>query len=183
MMLLHSYKIMRVGRSFCNPEWIAVIAETSDDIREVFPYLNTIFKNAVYTLGVPSLNFKMESGFISLMPREIGVRQVLSEEDAIKVLDYLKELINDIWERRESITPIYERKGEIKYAQSIPLVYGTGTKNLSIAIALSLATFPNTNVVLGVIACFMIQMPLASVFYKVIPRILRKSEMSQGGTS
>mgnify|MGYP005633683797 CR=1 FL=1 len=30
------------------------------------------------------------------------------------------------------------------------------------------------NVVLGVIACFMIQMPLASVFYKIIPRILKR---------
>jgi ACR3 family arsenite efflux pump ArsB len=81
------------------------------------------------------------------------------------------------------ITTALCRLGRIKYAQSIPLVYGTGTKNLSIAIALSLANFPNTNVILGVIACFMIQMPLASIFYKVIPRILRKSEMSQGGTS
>jgi len=74
------------------------------------------------------------------------------------------------------VSAILCRLGRIKYAQSIPLIYGTGTKNLSIAIALSLANFPNTNVVLGVIACFMIQMPLASVFYKVIPRILRKPE-------
>ncbi|PJB49349.1 MAG: Fe-S cluster protein, partial [Chloroflexi bacterium CG_4_9_14_3_um_filter_45_9] len=113
-MLLRDYKITKVGRSFCNPEWIAVKAEISDDIREVFPYLNAILKNAVYTPGVPNLNFKMESGFISLMPREIDVGQVLSEEDAIKVLDYLKKLINGVWQKRESITPIYERKGEIK---------------------------------------------------------------------
>ena len=113
-MLLRDYKITKVGRSFCNPEWIAVKAEISDDIREVFPYLNAILKNAVYTPGVPNLNFKMESGFISLMPREIDVGQVLSEEDGIKVLDYLKKLINGVWQKRESITPIYERKGEIK---------------------------------------------------------------------
>jgi len=42
------------------------------------------------------------------------VGQVLYEEDAIKVLDYLTELINDTWERRTNITPIHERKGEIK---------------------------------------------------------------------
>jgi len=72
------------------------------------------------------------------------------------------------------ITTVLCRLGRIKYAQSIPLVYGTGSKNLSIAIALALASFPNTNVVLGVIACFMIQMPLASVFYKFIPRILKR---------
>jgi len=66
------------------------------------------------------------------------------------------------------------RLTRIKYAQSIPLIYGAGTKNLSIAIALALASFSDTNVVLGVVACFMIQMPMASIFYKFIPRILQK---------
>ncbi len=113
-MLLRNYKITKVKRSFCNPEWIAVRAELSDDISEVFPYLNAVLKNAVYTPKVPSLTFKMETGFTSLMPQEINVGQVLYEEDAIKILDYLKELINDTWKRRESITPLYERKGEIK---------------------------------------------------------------------
>jgi ArsR family metal-binding transcriptional regulator len=68
----------------------------------------------VYTPEAPNLNFKMDTGFISLMPHEISVGQVICEEDAIKVLDYLKDLINDTWERRAGITPIYERKGEIK---------------------------------------------------------------------
>jgi len=113
-MLLRDYKITKVRRSLCHPEWIAVRAEISDDISEVFPYLNAILKNAVYTSGVPSLNFKMETGFTSLMPLEINVGQVLYKEDAIKILDYLRELVNDTWERRESIIPLYERKGEIK---------------------------------------------------------------------
>ncbi len=113
-MLLRDYKITRVRRSFCNLEWITARTELSDDISEVFPYLNAVLKNAVCTPRVRSLNFKMDTGFISLMPQEIHVGQVLCEEDAIKVLDYLKELINDTWERRESITPLYERKGEIK---------------------------------------------------------------------
>lgn len=113
-MLLRDYKITKVRRSLCHPEWIAVRAELSNDISEVFPYLNAILKNAVYTPRVPSLNFKMETGFTSLMPQGIDVGQVLYKEDAIKILDYLRELINDTWERRESITPLYERKGEIK---------------------------------------------------------------------
>jgi ArsR family metal-binding transcriptional regulator len=113
-MLLHDYKITRVGRSLCNPEWIAVRAELSDDIGEVLPYLNATVKNAVYTPEVQNLNFKMDAGVISLMPREIIVGQVPCEEDGVKVLDYVKKLVNDTWERRTSITPIHERKGEIK---------------------------------------------------------------------
>lgn len=113
-MLLHDYKITKVGRSFCNPEWIAVRAELSNDISEVFPYLNAIVKNAVYTPEAQNLNFKMDKGFISLTPRQISVGQVTYKEDAVKVLDYVKKLINDTWERRASITPVYERKGEVK---------------------------------------------------------------------
>jgi ArsR family metal-binding transcriptional regulator len=113
-MLLYDYKISKAKRSFCNPEWIAVAAELSDDISEVFPYLNAVVKNAVYTPEAPNLNFKLDAGFVSLMPREISVGQVACEEDAVKVLDYIKNLINDTWEKRTSITPVYERKEEIK---------------------------------------------------------------------
>lgn len=113
-MLLHDYKVTKVGRSFCNPEWIAVKAELSDDISEVLPYLNAIVKNAVYTPEARNLNFKMDEGVISLMPREIIVGQVTCEEDGVKVLDYVKRLINDTWEKRAGITPVHERKGEIK---------------------------------------------------------------------
>lgn len=113
-MLLRSYKIAKVTRSFCNPEWGAVTAELSDDISQVFPYLNAVVKNAVYTPDAPNLNFKMDTGFISLMPRGINVGQLASEEDGVKVLDYVEKLINDTWDKRASITPIYERKGEIK---------------------------------------------------------------------
>jgi len=113
-MLLQDYKITRVGRSFCNPEWVAVKAELSDDISEVLPYLNAVIENAVYTPQAPNLNFKMGIGAISLMPRELSVGQVRCEEDGTKILDYVKRLINDTWERRKSITPAYKRKWEIK---------------------------------------------------------------------
>jgi len=113
-MLLHDYEITKVKRNLCNPEWIVVSAELSNDISEVFPYLNAVVKNAVYTPEAQNLNFKMDTEFIGLIPQQISVGQVSCEEDAIKVLDYVKQLINDTWERRTRITPIYERKEEVK---------------------------------------------------------------------
>ena len=88
--------------------------ELSEDISEVLPYLNAITKNAVYTPEAQNLNFKIYAGVVSLMPHEINVGQVASEENGIKLLDYVNQLINDTWERRTSITRVYERKGEIK---------------------------------------------------------------------
>lgn len=114
MMLLQNYKVTNVSRNLCNSEWIVVRADFSDDISEVFPYLNAVIKNAVYTPEAKNLNFRMDTGLVSLMPQQTSVGQVTCEEDAIKVLDYVKELINDTWEKRESITPLCERKESIK---------------------------------------------------------------------
>ncbi len=53
---------------------------------------------------------------------------------------------------------------------AIPLVYGTATKNLSIAMGLAAAAFgPLT--LLGVVSCMIFQMPLASMWYKVFVKV------------
>jgi ArsR family metal-binding transcriptional regulator len=128
-MLLQDYKVTKVRRNLCNPEWILVTAKLSDDISKVFPHLNAVVKNAVYTPEAQNLNFKMDAGAISLMPREMSVGQVTCEEDAIKILDYVKEMINDTWERRTSITPVYERKEEIKAKDILDLLPKTNCRD------------------------------------------------------
>ncbi|RUM34405.1 MAG: hypothetical protein DSY33_02210 [Archaeoglobus sp.] len=68
---------------------------------------------------------------------------------------------------------IISRFAGLNYVNSIPVIYGGATKNLSIAIALALSAFHNPCVVLSIIACFMVQMPMASVFFKIVPKILK----------
>jgi len=63
---------------------------------------------------------------------------------------------------------------KLNYENSIPIIYGGATKNLSIAIALAISAFPKSNVVLAIISCFMVQMPMASVFFRVVPKMLGK---------
>ena len=59
---------------------------------------------------------------------------------------------------------------KISLDDAIPLVYGTATKNLSIAMGLAAAAFgPLT--LLGVVSCVIFQMPLASMWYKVFLRV------------
>ncbi|MCD6333627.1 MAG: hypothetical protein J7L89_10175 [Bacteroidales bacterium] len=53
---------------------------------------------------------------------------------------------------------------------AIPLIYGTSTKNLSIAMGLAVAAFgPLT--LLGVILCMIFQMPLASIWHKIFVKL------------
>lgn len=70
---------------------------------------------------------------------------------------------------------VISRFSKLNYENSIPVIYGGATKNLSIAIALAISAFGNSSVVLAVIACFMVQMPMASVFFRVVPRMLGKA--------
>jgi ACR3 family arsenite efflux pump ArsB len=55
------------------------------------------------------------------------------------------------------------------YDNQMPIVYGTTSKNLSIGVALALSVFSDP-VVLGVVFCFMVQMPILSLFYKFIKK-------------
>lgn len=65
---------------------------------------------------------------------------------------------------------------KIPYDKAIPMIYGTGTKNLSIAMGLSVMAF-GPEALLGVIGCAIFQMPLASFFYKCFLRYTpRRSE-------
>ncbi len=58
---------------------------------------------------------------------------------------------------------------------SIPLVYGTATKNLSIAMGLAAAAFgPLT--LLGVVTCMIFQMPMASLWHKYFIRFQIKEQ-------
>jgi len=54
---------------------------------------------------------------------------------------------------------------KIKYEKAVPIVYATGTKNLSIAMALAITAF-GPQAILGIVGCSVFQMPIASLYYK-----------------
>lgn len=67
---------------------------------------------------------------------------------------------------------------KMNISDTIPLVYGTATKNLSIGMALAAAAFgPLT--LMGVIVCMLFQMPLASVWYKIFLKLKNKEKLGQ----
>jgi len=112
-MLLRSYEIVEVLPGVVDPQYLRVRADLSDDIGEVLPYLNAVDRDVTYTPGVPSLTFRKGLKLITLTPRQANMGQVLDREDAVETLNEIRDHINDVWGRHESITPIYERR-EVK---------------------------------------------------------------------
>ena len=87
-----------------------VVAEFSDEISPVFPYLNAITSNLMYTPAVNSVTVKRGERILTFYPRVAKMAKVDGAEDAAAQLEWFRELCNDTWQRREEITPLYERR-------------------------------------------------------------------------
>jgi ArsR family metal-binding transcriptional regulator len=107
-MLLKGYK-KEIFRPECNPSFTSLhcFAHLDEDIREVIPYLNTVLGGSACTEDPPSVMFQIHGRLIAVHPRKIAINALRDELEADKVLDWLREMINDAWDRRNEITPSY----------------------------------------------------------------------------
>ncbi|HQN17766.1 MAG TPA: (Fe-S)-binding protein [Syntrophobacteraceae bacterium] len=103
-MLLKSYR-KEILRPRCNPsfQFLHCIARSDDGISEVLPYLNPVLGGFQYTSKPPSVTFKTCGKLITVHPREIAVNAMKDESEVDKVLEWLKEEINETWEKRGEI--------------------------------------------------------------------------------
>jgi ArsR family metal-binding transcriptional regulator len=127
-MLLHSYKITRILPCLADPEKIRVIAELSDEIQEVFPYLNAILKACIYNHEALTLTIKKDGKLLTLHFRHITLAKIEDEKEAEEILRWLKDLINDTYEKRTQIEPNYSRGADLKALDIYRLLPGTNCK-------------------------------------------------------
>jgi ArsR family metal-binding transcriptional regulator len=108
--LWESFTITHVKDCIADPSKNRVVAEFSDDISRVFPYLNAIIANMMYTPATNSVTVKRGERILTFYPRVAKMAKVAGAEDATAQLAWFQELCNDTWRRREAITPLYERR-------------------------------------------------------------------------
>ena len=107
-MLLHDYTL-RVVLSDCNPssQKVNALADLSADISEVLPFLNTVLKGRQYNQEERSLTVKKGGHFITFWPRQIAITKLEDENEARIVMEELKQILNETYERRDEIKPGY----------------------------------------------------------------------------
>ena len=82
---------------------IRIIATPSRDISELFPYLNTYLKTAIYNKKGQTLTYNYGPKIIVITKDDIKVSKLLNETDAFETLDYIKDFINDCYDKKDSI--------------------------------------------------------------------------------
>ncbi len=108
-MLLHEYH-KEIFRPECNPNFQSVhcIAHFETDISAVLPYLNSVLGGSTYTQDPPSVTFKVHGKLTTVHSQKIAINALKDEGEADKILNWLKQEINDAWEKRDQIKPSFQ---------------------------------------------------------------------------
>ena len=128
-MLLISYR-KEIFRPECNPSFQSLhcIAHLDQDITEALPYLNATLGGFEYLKNPPAVTFRIQGKILTVHPREIAVNALRDEEEADKILEWLKREINDAWENRDKITPSYEGAPKPKILEILKLLPKTNCR-------------------------------------------------------
>ncbi len=127
-MLLTSYKINRILPCLADPMKIRVIADVSEEIHEVFPYLNATLKGCIYNHAANTLTIRKDQVLITLHALHITLAKIEDEKEAEELLAWLRDLINATYEKKGQIEPNYSMAAELKALDLFKLLPGTNCK-------------------------------------------------------
>lgn len=128
-MLLKSFR-KEIFRPECNPDFTSLhlYAHLDQDVGEVIPYLNTELGGFQCTREPPSVTFKNRGRLITVHARKIAVNSLRDEEEADKIMNWLKNQINDVWSRRGEIEPSYQTAARPLLIEILKLLPKTNCK-------------------------------------------------------
>jgi ArsR family metal-binding transcriptional regulator len=89
---------------------IRLTAHLSGNLGKVFPYLNREMREGSYTPGGPTFTFMDKYRMVCLYPGRITMAKANDIVDAWAVLERIRRRVNEVWQRRATITPSYERR-------------------------------------------------------------------------
>jgi ArsR family metal-binding transcriptional regulator len=128
-MLLTGYR-KEITRPECRREALSLhcIAHLDQDISQVLPYLNAKLGGDQYLKDPPSLTFKNQGKLITLHPQMIAINALRDEAEADKILEWLKQEINETWEERDKIEPSFTTPEKPKVFEILKLLPKTNCR-------------------------------------------------------
>ena len=106
---MKSYR-MELFNNECMPSAITIqcFAHLHQDVSAALPYLNAVLVGFEYIKEPPSVTFRAQGKLITVYGRKIAINAIKDENEAKKIVNWIKREINDAWEKRDEIVPSYE---------------------------------------------------------------------------
>ena len=90
--------------------------------------MNASLGGHTYTQNPPSVTFKVQGKLITVHSRKIAINALKDEEEATKIIEWLKREINSAYENREEIEPSYETAPNPKILEILKLLPKTNCR-------------------------------------------------------
>lgn len=105
-MLLKDYRL-EIFKSKCQADARGVhcFAHLEQDVSEALPYLNSVLGGFEYLLDPPAVTFRAQGKLITVHADKIAVNALKDETEARKIVEWMKNEINDAWDRKDQIKP------------------------------------------------------------------------------
>ena len=107
-MLIRQYHKEFVRPPNPSAQHLRCFAHFDEDIGEILPHLNAVLGGYQISTHPPSLTLKHRAKLITLSPRMIAINIVKDQNEAEEILEWLRQVINDTWERRQEIQPRFD---------------------------------------------------------------------------
>jgi ArsR family metal-binding transcriptional regulator len=106
-MFLQSFNILDVDLCVQLPGKFVAHTRASADLWEVMPYMNAMFRTSTYNHDAGSIKFTNDRIEYTIIRDQVNVAKFVNRTELHELLDWLKDLINDIYESRPEMTPLY----------------------------------------------------------------------------
>ena len=103
-------------------------AKLNHAVDEVMPYLNAEIKTGLYIPSAKTFTYKIESHIINIKDDRLTCTQLTNEAQCYEMIDHIMDVINDTWERKDSITPFEETRDRPNAIQLYKLLPKTNCK-------------------------------------------------------
>jgi ArsR family metal-binding transcriptional regulator len=130
-MLLEQVDHLEIFRPKCDAtkEVLHAIGEVDADLSPVLPYLNAELGGWDYDRDNQVLLLKLSEGkWITLHPHKIAIRGCRDLEEAHALMDWIKGQINELYDRRQALTPRYTSRAGLKVMEILKLLPLTNCK-------------------------------------------------------
>lgn len=88
------------------PGKLVIVGRPSRSLADVLPYVNAVLPNVMaYQPAAATMTLRRQPGLISLYPDKVYITQVKDTEEGLRLLDALRDLLNQIWAQRKKIIP------------------------------------------------------------------------------
>ncbi len=136
---IDSFDIFR-PKMDASKEVLHAIATFAADISPAFPYVNAELGGWEYNQANQVLLIKLSAGkWITLHPQKIAIRGIKDLDEAHALLAWIKGQINDIYTRRDHITPRYTSQAGLKVMEILKLLPMTNCKACGYATCMAYA--------------------------------------------